>query len=70
MHSRRHTDRMNTHSPAEDAADWIAAALANVAAVAAVAALLDAAPTEAEASAMLDADEATEGYAEATVRPR
>jgi hypothetical protein len=61
---------MNTHSPAEDAADWIAAALANVAAVAAVAALLDAAPTEAEASAMLDADEATEGYAEATVRPR
>jgi hypothetical protein len=54
---------MNTHSPAEDAADWIAAALADVPTVAAVVALLDAAPTEAEASALLDA-------AEATVRPR
>jgi hypothetical protein len=45
---------MNTHSPAEDAADWIATTLADVPAVA----------------ALLDAAEATEGYAEATVRPR
>jgi hypothetical protein len=63
----RDTERMTD----EDNADEAAAALLDLALTEAeVSALLDAALTEAEAAALLDVAEATEGYAEATVRPR